>query len=348
MSKGEAVYLLISILFNESDEWFGAWLSHTISAIDDVRVLLVVASNTASQKWGYEQTSRGLPPLPPHIRLMFSPPRLKTKVGQSLLEGHLGNVLVGAEMETPTHVVFMASNCAWLKKLNQRSMSDVLASFKLLRVKPLVPKRRYWDMMVLRDASFMAWNAEMLQEPASVCKTQVEGLTLRYEDYLRALKNFPKDGGATCLLPCENPRFPLEEFALSAALWKEKSTVTHICKNYLHTEPSEKTLLRVRDGEKHTLLFKRVPRETNSALFEFAKAAFYPPQELGLQLLLEEEEEEAGSGEESTKIRSKVGGGRAKTLRTSFSSLSIASSKFLSTALKADSPLDNCTCRKHS
>ncbi|NDI17982.1 MAG: hypothetical protein EBY83_08500 [Verrucomicrobia bacterium] len=77
---------------------------------------------------------------------------------------------------------------------------------------------------------------------------------------------------------------------------------------------------------------------------------FYPPQELGLQLLLEEEEEEeeekeeeAGSGEESTKIRSKVGGGHAKTLRTSFSSLSIASSKFFSTALKAASPLDKCT-----
>jgi len=41
-----------------------------------------------------------------------------------------------------------------------------------------------------------------------------------------------------------------------------------------------------------------------------------------LQLLLEEEEEEeeeACSGEESTKIRSKVGGGHAKTLRTSTS-----------------------------
>ena len=65
-----------------------------------------------------------------------------------------------------------------------------------------------------------------------------------------------------------------------------------------------------------------------------------------MQLLLEEEE--ASPGEESTKIRSKVGGGHAKTLRTSFSSLSIASSKFFSTALKADSPLRNCTCRKHS
>lgn len=267
------IHLLISVLFNESTEWFGEWLSHTVAAITDVRVLLVVASNTALQKGGYEKISRELlPPLPPHIRLMFSHPRLKTKVGKSLLEGHLENVLAGAAMETPTHVVFMASNCAWLKKLDQNSMREVLGSFKFLQVKPLVPKRRYWDMMVLRDPVFVEWNAKMIQESASVCKTQIEGLTLRYEDYLRALENFPKNAAAECLLPCDhNPRFPLEEFALSAALWKEKARVTHICKNYLHTEPSEKTLLKVRDRETHTLLFKRVPREADSELFEFAK-----------------------------------------------------------------------------
>ena len=274
MIKETAVHLLISVLFNESTSWFGKWLAHTVTAVDDVRVLLVVASNTALQRWEYEKTARELPPLPSHIRLIFSPPRIKTKVGKSLLEGHLENVLVGAATETPTHVVFMASNCAWLKKLDQRSMREVLGSFKFLRVKPLVPKRRYWDMMVLRDARFMDWNTKMLRgaaSVASVCKTQIEGLTLRYEDYLRALENFPKNDAATWLLPCESPHFPLEEFALSAALWKEKSMVTHICKNYLHTEPSEKTLLKVRDNEKHTLLFKRVPRETDSALFEFAK-----------------------------------------------------------------------------
>lgn len=271
MSGENAVHLLISVLFNESAEWFGQWLSHTVAAIDDVRVLLVVASNTTFQKEGYEQTLRELPPLPPHLRLIFSTPRLKTKVGKSLLEGHLENVLVGTQTETPTHVVFMASNCAWLKKLNQRSMRDVLGSFEFLRVKPLVPKRRYWDMMVLRDARFMAWNAEMLQDTASVCKTQIEGLTLRYEDYLRALENFPKDDESGNTLPCENPRFPMEEFALSASLWKEKITVTHICKNYLHTKPTEMTLLKVRDKEQHIILFKRVPRETDSKLFEFAK-----------------------------------------------------------------------------
>jgi hypothetical protein len=280
--------LLLSVLFNEDVSWFQTWLKHTAEAVKKVDVVVVVSCNTREQLEEYRKvlaTGGSSTTLPV---VLFSEPFAKKKVGPYLLQGHLKNVELGLNLpDPPSHFIFMASNCAWFRPVQEATLQTALNGGKLLKPRRIVSKKSRWNAAMLDDVRFVSWSQSLLTKATATvaaipaggdsttlrCKAQIEGLVVPFTEMLLAARTLSLQPP-----PWEQEaRFPLEEFALPTALWFHGAKVVHICKVFWSKAaytPSVEDLRRLKDAAAHSTFFcfKRVPRSATAPLFQLSES----------------------------------------------------------------------------
>eukprot|EP00300_Choanocystis_sp_HF-7_P010908 c1720_g1_i1.p1 GENE.c1720_g1_i1~~c1720_g1_i1.p1 ORF type:complete len:424 (+),score=42.68 c1720_g1_i1:128-1273(+) len=205
--------VIISLLFNESPEWLQYWLRQAAAAFRVPYCVVVATSSTAR----FEDVARRHRELEGGC-VVFSPPARRSKFGYDLLRGHISNLKVAFNEKLPpfadssrkrdseptndvfTHVVLMASNIVFIRKVTRQWISDVVARGTsplagrcgggcgtptgFARVHP----GWVWTPAVLRDDLF--WAAVNATGRSDVETAQVEGVfgpRLGFEAILKAL-----------------------------------------------------------------------------------------------------------------------------------------------------------------
>eukprot|EP00300_Choanocystis_sp_HF-7_P010480 c16969_g1_i2.p1 GENE.c16969_g1_i2~~c16969_g1_i2.p1 ORF type:complete len:306 (+),score=21.06 c16969_g1_i2:66-983(+) len=123
--------LVISLLFNESPEWLHYWLKQAAQAID-IPFCVIVATPLAGDLKGLADIARRYNDLEGGC-VVLSPPSERESFGYDLLRGHIINLRVAFNEPLPafthstfTHMVLLASNVGFIRKVTSQRISDLM------------------------------------------------------------------------------------------------------------------------------------------------------------------------------------------------------------------------------
>jgi hypothetical protein len=178
--KDEDTLLVLSLNFKEEESWFKEWLIRTSFRLRYISFGLVISVASDNDVVALKKIAESVKG--PQF-VLFSTPFPKGKIGPFLLEGHRRNLelsLTHHASRRLTHVMLLASNCAFVRDISSTHGTHGTSHFSSFVIKnPAIyglvsfPSTWHWAPAVLADGCLKEWRRRIdkaiLCEQGSLC-----------------------------------------------------------------------------------------------------------------------------------------------------------------------------------